>query len=193
MNKLPLMLIWILLISPLSADEPPQIPPEEDFFIGQIVYVNVGHWTTGIIIDYDGTTETYKLHTSYFYTGGVSSYVERKGSQLRARSSKRKLEVLPDNPRIQNIKAEVEEIKPEFKFKKGAVVVPDCRSLPWEGTVTTRIIGRAVLWGENVYRVERSRRKQLEDDGSGIWYETISEKDLRLPEKEPEYVEDLQP
>lgn len=191
-------IIFILsfLASYALADEPVQIPVAEDFFIGQIVNVNVGHWITGMIVDYDGETGLYKVHTSYYYTGGHSTMTERKGSQLRARSTKRKLEVLPNNPPIQNIKAEVEEIKPEFKFKKGAVVISHHWGTPWGGSenVTTRITDRAVLWGENVYRVERSRRRPSGDNGPGIWYETISEKDLQLPEKEqPEYVEGLQP
>lgn len=207
-----LAIIFILsfLTTYALAEEPVQIPVEEDFFIGQIVNVHTGSWTTGQIVDYDPQTELYTIALSkkqyvnsntYKFTEYIGKHVhttERKGSQLRARSPKRKLEVLPDEPVRQNIKAEVEEIKPEikpeFKFKKGTIVSLDIKNNPWLGEVTSTITDRAVLWGENVYRVERSRRRQPGDNGPGIWHETISEKDLQLPEKkQPEYVEGLQP
>jgi hypothetical protein len=195
MYKLFLFFTLFFSVSVASADEPTQIPAEEDFFIGQIVNVNTGSWGTGEIVGYDGTRSLYRIKTDGFMVKDPFSYVDRMGSQLRPRSNRRSLQVLPDEPLRKNIKAEVEEIKPEFKFKQGAVVVSDYRHFFWaDNETTTRIIDRAVLWGENVYRVERNRRRSPGDNGPGIWYETISEKDLQLPpKKQPEYVEGLQP
>ena len=190
------ILAFLASYSLASADEPTQIPVEEDFFIGQIVNVHVGHWTTGDIVDYDSAKDLYKIKVGGFKIyGNDPQYIERQGKQISARSKgrppKRSLEVLPDEPVRQSIKPDG---VPEFKFKKGAEVISHHRGTPWGGSenVTTRITDRAVLWGENVYRVERNRRRSPGDNGPGIWYETISEKDLQLPpKKQPEYVEGL--
>lgn len=159
---------FILLLLLFESDPTP-IPVEEDFFIGQIVRYHdneIQKWVSGTITHYDSKRDIYNM------TDGQGHYKTKTSKEIfprsKGRSPKRSLEVLPDEPLRQNIKAEVEEIKPEFKFPIGY------EYYAWGGIC--KVIRRQYLWDKPVYLIEGANNATVGEENIEYYQEAKSDK-----------------